>query len=187
MTIEEQEQTGNINETMVENIQLQFIEAIKSQEQLGRSNARIIRYGVLVLLVFFALIVFLVWSQQQNIQKTNAYIENMAKGVSSMTRAIEQMQSNIGSVEAGIKEVARHTQAISHSIVQPDNSVAVLTHIAQTVQLMQEDAHGFSGSINNINYNLKKINKQMQSLNRKLGVMGQDVNRMPSPVKMFPF
>ncbi len=52
---------------------------------------------------------------------------------------------------------------------------------------MQEDAHSFSGSINNINYNLKKINKQMQSLNRKLGIMGQDVNRMPSPTKMFPF
>ena len=189
MTIEEQEQTGNKNENRVESIQQQFIEAIKSQEQLGRSNARIIRYGGMVLLIFFALTVFLVWSQQQNIQKTNAYIENMAKGVSSMTRAIEQMQSNMGSVEAGIKQVARHTQTISHLIIQPDNSnsVAVLTHIAQTIQLMQKDAHGFSSSIDNINYNLNKINKQMQSLNRKLGIMGQDVNRMPSPVKMFPF
>ncbi len=47
MTIEEQEQTGNINEAMAENIQLQFIEAIKAQ-QPGLGNVRIIRYGVLV-------------------------------------------------------------------------------------------------------------------------------------------
>ncbi len=183
MSIEKQEQTG----VMAENIQMQFIAAIKSQEQLNRRNSQIIRYGVFILLVFFAVVIFLNWSQRNNMDRMGEYIEEMAKGVSSMNNAIGQMQNNMSSMEQGINKVASHTSVISRSIVQPDNSVAVLSHIANSVRLLQDDAHGFSKSIESINYNLNNINKQMKQLNRKLGIMGQDINRMPSPGKMFPF
>ncbi len=187
MSTDKQDQTENRIETM----QLQLIEAIKSQEQLNvqlsRRNSRIVSYGVFILLAFIAIILFLTWSQQQNTAQMSNYIEEMAQDVSSMTSAIGNLQNNMRSLEQGINNVARHTQTISRSIVQPDNSVAVLVGIADSVKGMQKDAHGFNKSIENINYNLTKINKQMKSLNRKLGIMGQDVNRMPSPVKMFPF
>lgn len=117
----------------------------------------------------------------------SGYMEAMAKDTSSMNNAIGQMQSSMSAMEGGINKVASHTQAISHSIVQPDNSVLVLSDIANSVKVMQGDAQGLNKSIEQMNYNLSNINKQMKSLNRKLGTMVQDVNRMPSPVKMFPF
>ncbi len=187
MSIERQEQTAH----MVENIQMQFIAAIKSQEQLNhqlnRRNSQIIRYGVFISLIFFAVVIFLSWSQQHNMKRMSDYIAEMTKSVSSMNNAIGQMQNNMNSMKEGINKVVSHTRIISRSIVQPDNSVAVLSHIANSVKLLQDDAHGFNNSIESINYNLTNINKQMKQLNRKLGVMGQDINRMPSPGKMFPF
>lgn len=187
MGIEKQEQ----EETMIENALMQFNDAIKSQEalnrQISRRTAQIIRYGVFALILLFLMVIFLTWSLKHNMETMNGYMEGMTKGVSSMNLAITQMQASMNTMEGGINKVASHTQSISSSIVQPDNSVAVLMHIANSVKLMQSDAQGLNKSINDMNHNLTNINKQMRGLNRKLGVMGQDVNRMPSPVKMFPF
>lgn len=187
MSIEKHQQ----NDIMVENILMQFSDAIKSQEQLNRQISRklsqIILYGASTLILLFTVVVFLTWSLQQDMERMSGYMEEMAKGTSAMNNAIGQMQSSMSAMEGGINKVASHTQSISSSIIQPDNSVLVLSHIANSVKLMQTDAHGFNQSIESINYNLTNINKQMKSLNRKLGAMVQDVNRMPSPVKMFPF
>ncbi len=187
MSIEKQEQT----EVMIENTLKQFNDAIKSQEQLNLQNSRrtaqVIYYGASALILLFAVVVFLTWSLKNDMGRMNGYMQEMAKGVSSMNNSIGQMQNSMSTMEGGINKVASHTQSISRSIVQPDNSVAVLQHIANSVRLMQSDAQGLNKSIEDMNHNLGAINKQMRSLNRKLGAMGQDVNRMPSPVKMFPF
>ena len=187
MSIEKHQQ----NDVMVENILMQFNDAIKSQEQLNlrisRKISQIILYGASTLILLFIVVVFLTWSVQQDMESMSGYMEAMAKDTSSMNNAIGQMQSSMSAMEGGINKVANHTQAISHSIVQPDNSVLVLSHIANSVKVMQGDAQGLNKSIEQMNYNLSNINKQMKSLNRKLGAMVQDVNRMPSPVKMFPF
>ena len=52
---------------------------------------------------------------------------------------------------------------------------------------LQSDLRGLNNSVGDMNANISTINKQMRILNRNLGAMGNDVNRMSSPVKMFPF
>ena len=187
MSIEKQEQS----EVTVESTLIQLNDAIKSQEQLNRQinqrTSQIIRYGVSTLILLFIVVVLLTWSLKHDMQRMSGYMEEIAQGTSAMNNATGQMQNSMSAMEGGINKVASHTQSISSSIIQPDSSVLVLSHIADSVKVMQGDAHGLNKSIEQMNYNLTNINKQMKSLNRKLGAMVQDVNRMPSPVRMFPF
>ena len=189
MRIDKQETTEVT--TMVEDILLQFKDAIKSQEeqniQISRKNSHMIRYGLAVIILLSIGVVFLTWSQKSDMRKMNEYMEGMTKDISVMSNAIVKMQTSMSTIEGGIYKVATHTQSISGSIAQKENLVETLAHIADTVKLMQNDAHGFGKGMEDVNYNLSVINKQMKSLNRKLGLMVQDVNRMPLPTNMFPF
>lgn len=177
--------------TMVEDSLLQFQEAIKTQAeqnlQISRTTSHMIRYVLVIITILSIGIIFLTWSQKNDMRKMSEYMQGMTKDVSVMSNAIVKMQTSMSTVEGGINTIAAHAQSISSSIRQKDNLTATLSHIANTVELMQRDAQGLGTSMENVNYNLGTINKQMKSLNRKLGAMGQDVNRMPSPTKMFPF
>ena len=119
--------------------------------------------------------------------RMNVYMEEMAKDASIMSNAAVNMQSSMSTMAGGINQVVSYTESISSAIVQTDDSVAVLSSIADSVNHMQSDLSGLNKNISTMNYNLTKINNQMRALNKKLGAMGQDVNRMSSPVKMFPF
>ncbi len=183
MSIEDQGQRDELPDSIVS----QFNNIIKSQEQLNLRISKIISFGIVAFIVLSCSVIYLTWSLQQDMERSSGYMEEMVKGVSSMNDVMGQMQTNMNAMEEGINNVASHTNSISHSIVQPDNSVAVLSYIADSVKLMQGDARGLNKSIDEMNYNLNNINKQMKSLNRKLGTIAHDSNRMPSPGNMFPF
>lgn len=176
---------------MVEDALLQLKNAIKSQEeqsiQTARKTSYMIRYGLVTITLLSMSVVFLVWSQNNDMKERNEHMQGMASDISIMSNAIVKMQANMSSIEGGINQVVIHTQSINGLITQKENLVTTLSNIAGTVELMQSDAHGWGKSMENVNYNLGTINKQMKSLNRKLGTMVQDVNRMPSPTRMFPF
>lgn len=154
---------------------------------MNRRTSQFIRYGVFTIILLFISVAFLAWSLKHDVGTMSSYMEEMAKEASTMNRAIGQMQISMSAVEGGISKIVNHTRSISSPTVQTDNSVAVLSHIADSVQLMQGDVSGFNKSVGDLNYNLNTINKQMKSLNRSLRVISQDVNRMPSPTNMFPF
>ena len=177
--------------TMAEDTLLQFKQAIKSQEQqnlqASRRASHMMRYGLAIIILLSIGIVFLAWPQKSDMKQMNKYMERMTNDISVMSNSIVKMQTSMSTIESGINKVVYHSQAISNSINQKESLVNTLLHIAGTVELMQSDAHGLSQSMGNVNYNLSTINKQMKSLNRKLGTMVQDLNRMPSPTRMFPF
>ena len=189
MSMEKQEQREIA--TMVENTLIRFNYAIKSQEELNlkmsRRISRIIQFGVLTVILLSSGIGFLTWSLRQDMGRMNVYMEEMAKDASIMSNAAVNMQSSMSTMAGGINQVVSYTESISSAIVQTDDSVAVLSSIADSVNHMQSDLSGLNKNISTMNYNLTKINNQMRALNKKLGAMGQDVNRMSSPVKMFPF
>jgi len=189
MSTEKQEQR-EISST-VESLLVQFNDAIKSQEelnlQISRRTSLIIQYGVLTVVLLAIGIGFFSWSLKHDIDRMNGYMEEMAREASVMSNAIINMQGSMSTMAGGINKVVSHTESISGAIIQTDNSVAVLSNIANSVHLMQNDVRGLNKSLSTMNYNLTKINKHMRDLNKKLGVMGHDVNRMSSPVKMFPF
>lgn len=177
--------------TMVEDTLLQFKDAMKFQEEenlrISRKTSHMLRYGLSTIILLSIGVVFFTWSQKNDMRKMNGYVEGMTKDISVMSNAIVKMQTSMSTIEGGINKVATHTLFISSSITQKENLVETLSDIADTVKLMQSDAHGLGKSMGNVNYNLSTINKHMKSLNRKLAAMGQDVNRMPSPTRIFPF
>lgn len=185
MTTEHETQTESAN--MVESTLIEFNRAIKSQEQLNRRSSFMVQFGIIFIIAAAIGAFYMVWSLKTEMQQMNDYIANMSKDVSVMSRSMSTMKSSMGSMEQGIDEVVGYTNSISRAIVQSDNSVAVMTHIANSVGSMQQDFKSLNQNVSSVNYNLNSINKHIQSLNNKLGVMGQDVNRMSSPVKMFPF
>jgi uncharacterized protein YoxC len=186
----EKQEPGEIA-AMVENTLVQFNDAMKSQEELSlrtdRRNSQIIRYGVSTIILLAIGIAFLTWSLKHDMNKMSGYMEAMARDVSTMSNATTQMQISMNTIDGGINKVVSHTQAISSLFVETDSSVAVLSHIGESVGLMQSHLRGLNKSVENMNSNIRTINKQMRTLNRNLGTMGHDVNRMSSPVKMFPF
>jgi|GEM_PF-2967763 len=186
--------------TTLESTLLQFSAAIKSQQEqnsrVSRRTSHIIGWGVIIMVLLFGAIGFLVWTQKNDVERMGSYMEQMAGDISLMSHAIAKMQGSMGSMERGmgtmergINRVAGHTESISYAIVQArnENPGAVLSDIADSVRLMQNDVRGLNNSLGKTNYNLNNINKGMKRLNKKLGVMGQDVNRMSSPSRMFPF
>ncbi len=176
---------------MIENTAMQFNAAIKSQQELSRRmdqrNSKLIRYAAFFAILLSLAIVFLVWSLKHDMKIMSNYMQRMARDVSTMSNATTQMQTSLSTMEGGINEVVSHTQSISSSFVQTSNSLGMMSHIGDSVGLMQRDLRGLNTSVGDMNSNIKLINKQMRNLNRNLGAMGNDVNRMSSPAKMFPF
>lgn len=189
MNTDRQEAQGNT--ILVEDILLQLKDIIKSQEkqnlQINRRISSIFLFGLIIVILFSAGIAFLTWSQKNDINTMSDYMKGMTNDISVMSNAIVTMQNSMSTIEEGINKVGTHTQSISSLVARKENSFEELSHIADSVKLMQSDAHGLNKSMESVNYNLSTINKQMKSLNRKLGVMVQDANRMPSPTRMFPF
>lgn len=177
--------------TMIQNTAVQFNEAINSQKEQSRRmdhrNSQIIRYGASFAILLSIGVVFLAWSLKHDMKIMSNYMQRMARDVSTMSNATTQMQTSMSTMEGGINEVVSHTQSISSSFTQTSNSLGVMSHIGDSVGLMQSDLRGLNTSIGDMNSNIRLINKQMRNLNRNLGAMGNDVNRMSSPAKMFPF
>ena len=176
---------------MVEGTLFQFENAVKSQAeqnlQVSRRTSYMINFGVIAFILLSVGVAFLTWSQKNDMKKMNEYMEGMTKNISVMSDAVVKMQISMSKVEGGIHGLSNHAESISHTVKQKDNLAGTLLNISDTIHLLQTDAHGFDKSIGDVNYNLNNINKQMKNLNRKLSVMVQDVNRMPSPTRMFPF
>jgi len=175
----------------IDNALMKFNYAIKSQEELNlktnKRNSRIIRFVAFIVILLFIAVLFLGWSVKQDISSTSAYMEDMAKGISTMGNSMAQMQTSTSQMEEGINKMVSYSQSIASGINQKNESVVVLSDIADSVKLMQGGAQGLNNNIDTMNYNLGNINKQMRALNKKLGMMGQDVNRMSSSKRMFPF
>ncbi|MCW8933057.1 MAG: hypothetical protein OQL19_22800 [Gammaproteobacteria bacterium] len=185
-TTPEEETTVTLEEAL-----LQFNRSVLSQEeqnlQMGRRTSYIISFGVLAIILLAIGVVYLTWSQKNDMKKMNDYMEGMTKSISVMSDAVVGMQTTMRKVEGGVNELSYHAQSISHAINQKENVTGTLLNISDTIRLLQTDAQGFKKGMGDVNYNLGNINKQMKNLNRKLSVMVQDVNRMPSPTRMFPF
>lgn len=177
--------------SMVEHALMQFNYGIKSQAEqnlkTNRRNSRIILYVSFIVILLFIAVLYLAWSLKQDISSSNASMTEMAKNISSMGNTMTQMQTSTSKIEQGINQMVSYSQSISSAMNQKDHSVEVLSHISNSVKLMQGDAQGLNKNIDTMNYNLRSINKQMGSLNKKLGIMGKNVNRMSSPNRMFPF
>ncbi|MCU7837133.1 MAG: hypothetical protein KZQ83_18050 [gamma proteobacterium symbiont of Taylorina sp.] len=165
----------------------QDVSEITKMIEISRRTSFMIYYVLLIIIILSISVVYLTWSQKNDMRKLNGYMEGMTKDISVMSNAIVKMQASMTTMEGGISKVVTHTQNISGLITQKENPLKTLSHIANTLKLMQSDSTNIGGSMENVNYNLNTINKQMKSLNRKLGTMVQDVNRMPSPTRMFPF
>ncbi len=176
---------------LVEEALVQFSSAIKSQEeqnlQLGSKISHMISFGVIAIILLSMGVVYLTWSQQNDMNKMNEYMDGMTNNISIMSEAVVKMQISMNKAESGIKQLSHHAQSINVTLKQKEGLAGPLMNISNTINRLQKDAHGFDKSVGDINYNLSKINKQMKSLNRKLSFMVQDANRMPSPTNMFPF
>ena len=160
---------------------------IAAMLEISRRTFFIMRY-ILVVLIFLSIgVIYLAWSQKNDMRITSEYIHRMTKDISVMSNASVKMQISMSGLDSGINKVVSNTQSISSSITDTETPVETLLLIADTVKLMQTNAHGLGKSMENMNNNLTAINKQMKKLNRKLGVIVQDSNRMPSPTRMFPF
>jgi len=152
--------------------------------EISRKNSLTIRYILAVIVLLSISVLYIFWSHKNDL---SGYMDKMTKDISVMSNATVKMQINMSKLEIGINEVVTNTQSISSSITHEEIPVETLLLIADTVKLMQTDAHGLGKSIENVNYNLSTINKQMKRLNKKLGYIVQDTNRMPLPTNMFPF
>ena len=152
--------------------------------EISRKNSSIIRYILVVIILFSISVIYLAWSQKNDMSE---YMNKMTKDISVMSNATVKMQISMSELESGINKVVTNTQSIGSSMTQNETPVETLLLIFDAVKLMQTDAHGLGQSMENVNHNLSTINKQMKSLNKKLGYMVQDANRMPSPTRMFPF
>ncbi|MFK5891736.1 MAG: hypothetical protein QM504_00775 [Pseudomonadota bacterium] len=170
---------------------MKFNYAIKLQEEqnlkTNKRNSRMIRYVAFIVILLFIAVLFLGWSVKQDIGSTSVYMEETARGISAMGNTITQMQTSTSKMEEGINKMVNYSQSIVSVINQKDNAVVVLSDISDSVKLMQGGAQGLNSNIDTMNYNLGNISKQMRALNKKLGMMGKDVNRMSSSKRIFPF
>jgi len=165
----------------------QAVSEISTMIEINRKTSYMIRSVLFIIILFAIAVVYLSWSQNKDMQKMSQNMSGLTKNVAVMSDAIVKMQSSMSEVGSGINKVVSHTQFISHSVSQKEMPVETLIQISDTVKLMQKDAHSLGKSMESVNYNLDNISKQMKKLNRKLGTIAQDTNRMPSPTRMFPF
>jgi predicted nucleic acid-binding Zn-ribbon protein len=185
----EKQQTDNT--PTIENALKQLNESLLSQQEknhaLSQRMARMNLFIILFVLLMTSGMGYLVWTLKEDMDDMNAYMHSIEKDASTMSNAAVSMEASMSSMERDISNLVGHTESMSKAMLTEDNSPVYLAKIAKSVALMQEDISGLNHNIYSMSTGVNTINKHMKSLNKKLGIMTQDVNRMSSPVRMFPF
>ncbi len=150
----------------VEKTMADFLEAMHLRDELsiriGRRTSQIIRAGSFTVTLLSLAIVYL----------TSSLNTDMARMVSRMDEISITMTSMNTSIDS-VPDMAAHIDGIATTMTSMNTSIHAVPDMAVSVGVMS--------------YDVKEMTRQMFHMNGNVGAMGNDVNRMSAPMKMFPF
>ncbi len=188
--MEEKNNTREIAE-IVENTMYEFNSAMKRREEsivrIGMQTTQIIRFSMVGLTLWagamFALIIILL------------------SDMGNITHRLDEVAGYMKNISENITIVAENVHDVKRSLDHLNTHVKVMPVMNASVAKMSDDIIKINKSINKMNTNIILLNDhldimsldigrmthQFGGLNSQLGVMGHNVDRMASPMKLFPF
>ena len=183
---------------IVESTMHEFNVAMKRREilivKMGSQTAQIVRVSmiglILLMSAMFALITILVTD-----------MGDITKRLDDVANNMQQISQNIIMVAETMRSVRQSVDRVKTSIDQVDGHVKVMPLIDVSVNKISDNMLKINTSIKHIDADMASLNDiikiigvdmanirhQFTSLNHQVGTMGYNVDRMASPIKMFPF
>lgn len=183
---------------IIEHAMCEFNSAMKRRENLsiriGRRTTQIIRVSMIGMTLFLASGVFLIHTLAEDTSR-------IAQRIDEMTIYLQYLNNHVVAVAENMHGVKLSVDQVKQSVEDLNQYVKVMPAINVSVGKISDDMLKINHSITSINTNLISLNNnidiisvdmarmshQFIGLNNQLGVMGYNVDRMASPMKIFPF
>jgi len=188
-SIEKPVETRDLLE-IVENSMAEFNEAMRKREELsiriGRRTTQIVRVGAVTVGLLSLAVLYLTAALKDDMSK-------MSEQMTQITGFMQTMSVSVNAVpvmSASVQDMNVLMQDMASSI----RAVPAMTTSVQRMNILMQDMASSIGavpvmstSVQRMSADMTAMNNQIHFLNRNVGNMGYNVDRMASPMKMFPF
>ncbi len=183
---------------IVESTMYEFNVAMKRREvlivKMGTQTAQIVRVSmiglILLMSAMFALITILVTDMGDITKRLDDIAKNMQKISENIIIVAETMRGvkqSVDEVKLSIDQVNKHVKVMPLINVSINKISDNMLKINTSIKHIDADMASLNNNIKIIGVDMANIRHQFTGLNHKFGAMGYNVDRMASPIKMFPF
>ena len=161
-------QQSNVRELaeIVENTMADFNDAMRKREEMsiriGRRTTQVVRVGAVTVALLSVAVIFLTVALKEDMAR-------MSKQMQQMTGYMQEMNTSI----SAMPEMSASVQEMNLLMQDMSVSIKAVPVISTSVQRMSTD--------------MTAMNNQVHYLNQNIGSMRHNVDRMASPMKVFPF
>jgi len=183
---------------IVENTMREFNSAMQRREALivriSNHTNQIIRFsmiGLTLLGIAVVTVILILLSDMssitQRIDNVANYMEKINTNIIVVADNLTKLKQSVELVNISIENLDEHVKVMplmNKSIVQMTDE---MLKINNNIHLINTHFVSLNGKINLMSIDMAKMSHQVIGLNNQLGLMGRNVGRMASPIKMLPF
>jgi len=182
---------------IVEKSMVEFHEAMKKREDLsiriGRRTTQIVRVGAVTVGLLSMAVLYLTAALNSDMSKMSeqmeaitGYMQTMNASIGTMpvmSASVQDMNVLMRDMSSSIRAVPVMTASMQRMTASVQKMDALLENMAGSVSAVPV----MSTSVQRMSADMTAMNNQIHFLNQNVGSMGYNVDRMASPMKMFPF
>lgn len=158
---------------IVESAMTEFNEAMRKREELsiriGRRTTQIMRVGAVTVSLLSLAVIYLTMALKDDMSKMSLQMEQITGLMQTMSTSIQSVPVMADSVQ-GLNHHVKNMNTLMYGMSESIKAVPVMS---TAVQRMSAD--------------MTAMNNQIHFLNRNVGGMRHNVDRMASPMKLMPF
>jgi len=195
--MEKNENTRELAE-IIENAMVEFNAAMKRREELsiriGRRTTQIIRMSMVGMTLLTASIVFLIHYLTKDTHQIAERLDEIASYMQQVNQNIVGLGGNMRQVKWAVNDVKLSVDQLNaHVQVMPMMNLSVgkiskdMLKINNHISYMNTNIASLNDNINIIGIDMTRMSHQFDGLNKHLGMMGYNVDKMAAPMTFFPF
>ncbi len=183
---------------IIEHAMIEFNAAMKRREELsiriGRRTTQIVRMSMVGMTLLTASIVFLIHYLTKDTHQIAERLDEIATYIQQVNQNIVGLADNMHQVKWAVNDVKLSVDQLNtHVEVMPMMNLSVgkisnnMLKINSNINYINTNIGSLNDNVNMISIDMARMSHQFDGLNRHLGMMGYNVDKMAAPMTFFPF
>lgn len=175
-----------------------FNSAMKCREDLsiriGKRTTQIIRssmFGMVLLTVAIIVLLHILISEMNHM---TVHLEEIGTRMQTVNQNVVLMTTNLQGINLSVEQMKQSIEGLNTSLkIMPIMNTTInkisqdMGSLNQNVGTLSSDVTAIRYPLDNMSIDLEIMREQVVGVNRTLGIMGRDADRMMTPMKFLPF
>ena len=183
---------------IIESAMRDFNAAMKSREELSlriaKRTTQIIRFSMFGAILLMAAIIVLLYILTSEMNHMTSHLEEIGTRIGIVNQHVGSMSIELQRIGLSVEEMERSMEVLNGSLETipamnraMDQISQDMKKLNQNIALISTDVAAIRQPLNNMSVDLARTRDQVLGVNRTLGIVGRDADRMMTPIKFLPF